>query len=722
MTHPFDLDQHRRIMRLAIALAALLTLGVSSAFAGGPIDACKPGVPFRWPNAGTNIPWNPDQGPLGPLTNAQATSLVGLAFNRWQSPSTSVSFARGMQLSVDVDITNFLPFFIPTAPDGLSAIVFDDTGEIFDLIFGPGSGVLGFAGPEWVNTDTCEVLEGVSFLNGAAFGVLQEALDVMVHEFGHYQGLGHTIVNGQILLGDTSGPTPFNTFPVPSLINRIETMYPFYFGPLAGMSTPDKDDVAAIATLYPSPTFFATTGTITGRILAANGRTPKPGFNVIARNIANPFDDAVSGISGAFTPDLSPHSPRAADYVINGLTPGATYAVFVDAILDGVFSVPAGILPGPEEFHSGKLESRRRRDDDPNRFEPVRAQAGRVADHVDIIFNGFEEGEPLPVLDESSIELSLPFTFSMCGSRYDEVFVNSNGTLSFGRPLRPFFDFFDNVPGFLAGPPQIAGLWDDLNPEAGGRIFFTEDHGDITVHFEAVPEFGGSTGGTGANTFSITLKRFFDQITIKYGSLTALDGLAGVSCGGAITSGFETPVDLSELADDFRINLLFQPAVFERFTPPTLTSPGSPNDLDNLTLRFTPTTDYSDAWAEPNNSLATARRIALPFSSIPIRRFTEMGREGDVDFYKFDARAGDVIVAEILSGQLDTVLGLYNRATGELLAFDDDSGPGLLSRIQFTIPADGEYALAVSTYPDVEFEGIGTGTGRYVLNVRKEAP
>ena len=498
----------------------------------------------------------------------------------------------------------------------------------------------------------------------------------MVHEFGHYQGLGHSIVNGQIVLGDATGPSPFDTFPLVSLANKIETMYPFYFGPAAGFSTPEKDDIAAIATLYPAPTFFGTTGTIVGRILASNGRTPKPGFNVIARNIANPFVDAVSGLSGAFTPDLSADSPLAGVYILNGLTPGARYAVFVDEILEGGFSAPAGILPGPEEFYSGRLESKRRDKDAPNQFEPVKVRAGAVADGIDIIFNGFAPGELLPIRDESSVELSLPFTFTMCGTKFNEVFVNSNGTLTFGTPL---VDFSESVPEFLAGPPQIAALWDDLDPGSGGGIFFTEDRGDLTVHYQAVPEFGGAGGPIGANTFSITLKRLFDQITLSYGELSATDGLAGVSCGGTITSGFETPVDLSSLADRFRINLLFQPAVFERFLSPTPTSPGSPNDLANLTLRFTPTTDYSDFWAEPNDTLARARRISLPFSSIPIARYTEIGNPGDVDFFKFTASAGDVVMAEILAGRIDTVMGLFNRTTGELLAFDDDSGPGLLS-------------------------------------------
>ena len=104
-------------------------------------------------------------------------------------------------------------------------------------------------------------------------------------------------------------------------------------------------------------------------------------------------------------------------------------------------------------------------------------------------------------------------------------------------------------------------------------------------------------------------------------------------------------------------------------------------------------------------------------------RFTELSTPEDVDYFRFQARAGQVIVAEILSSQIDTVLGLFNRATGELLAADDDSGVGPLSRLEFTIPADGEYAIAVSSFPDFEFAGGGEGgVGRYVLDVRVQAP
>ena len=707
----------RAAFRPVFVLATILFLA-PSAFAGGPLDVCRPGTPYAWANGGLNIPWNPDRGDLGPLTNAQAVSFVGLAFGQWDAlPSASTTYLQGAALPEDVTVDNFFPYIFAAAPDGLSAIVFDDTGEIFDLLFGPDSGVLGFAGPEWLNPSTCLIVEGYAFLNGPAFTTPQVALDILVHEFGHYQNLAHTVVNGQIVIGDTSGPTPNNTFPITSLANRIETMYPFYFGPAAGFSTPDKDDIGSLSSIYPSATFFATTGTITGRILASNGMTPKSGFNVIARNIANPFGDAVSSISGDMTRDYSPDSDLAGVYTLRGLTPGAQYAIFVDSIQEGGFSTPPGILPGPEEFYNGVSESGASTDV-PSQFTPVVAVAAVVQDDIDIIFNRFTPGTALPLTDDGAVVLALPFRFRMCGTAYEEIVVNANGTVTFGAPNA---DFSESAPEFLAGPPQIAGLWDDLNPPAGGSVTFEESRNGFTVKFTGVPERAPDGTGVGSNTFSITLRRLFSLIDVRYGALSAQDGLAGVSCGGAFTSGFEKPVDLSKKAGSF-INLLFQPAVYERFLAPTATTPGSPNDLANLSLHYTPTTDYFDLF-EPNGSLARARRISLPFDTIPVVRFTELSTPDDVDYFRFRAKAGQVIVAEILSSQIDTVLGLYHRASGTLVAADDDSGPGTLSRIRYTIPVDGEYAVAVSSFPDFEFDGGGEGgIGRYVLDVHVEPP
>ena len=93
---------------------------------------------------------------------------------------------------------------------------------------------------------------------------------------------------------------------------------------------------------------------------------------------------------------------------------------------------------------------------------------------------------------------------------------------------------------------------------------------------------------------------------------------------------------------------------------------------------------------------------------------------GDVDYYAFDAVGGRTLVAEILTGQLDTMMALFDSA-GTEIAFNDDSN-GLLSAINVEIPADGTYYLAVTTWPDDDFDGTGgntdpiSGQGRYVLD------
>jgi hypothetical protein len=321
---------------------------------------------------------------------------------------------------------------------------------------------------------------------------------------------------------------------------------------------------------------------------------------------------------------------------------------------------------------------------------------------IDVIFNAPQPGDPLAVGDDGSVELFMPFEFRLCGETYNSLFVNANGNVTFGAPDA---DFSESAGEFLSGPPRIAALWDDLNPSAGGLVTFAENKNRFTVIFDSVPEYEN----TGANSFTIELKRSANHIEIDYGGLTAADAIAGVSCGGAVTSGFETPIDIG--AKNGRINLHNQPAVFEVFNA------ANPVDLANDRLRFTGTTNYEDNWAEPNDSIADARDISLPFSSIPVKRFTEIEPSGgDVDFYRFDAPGGTSLVLEVLTGQLDTLIGLFDQ-DGNLVALDDDGGSGVLSRIVFPVPADGAYYLAVTTFPDVDFSGDGESGGRYVLDL-----
>jgi hypothetical protein len=615
----------RRLLPFSVAAFLLTWLLPIAALAGGPLEVCQPGVPFVWPGGGNNIPFNPDQGDLGRLTNAQAIAATQDAFNVWAAVSTStVTYVNAGTLAVDVTIENFLPFLFPAAPDGLSAIVFDDTGEIFELLFGEDSGVLGFAGPEWLDPASCTIVEGVSFLNGPSFDDLIAAKDVMVHEFGHYTNLAHTVVNGQNLaFDDTTGPTPFNTFG-DSPLTEIETMYPFYFGPGSGTQTLERDDVAMVSTIYPAAGSFASTATITGRILVSNG-AKRTGVNVIARNIADPFNDAVSAISSDFTRDYSQANAFTGVYTLHGLTPNAPYVVFVDQILAGGFSTPPAFLPGPEEFWNGAAESDDvTSEDNPSDFVAIQVAAGVTRTGVDIIFNAFRPGDPLPVGDDGFVQIFLPFEFKVCGATFDSVFINANGSLTFGAGSG---DFSETSPEFLAGPPRIAGLWDDLNNAAsgGGTVTFDQDHSSFTAHWDAVPEFPR----VGSNTFAITLKGSANHASIEYGDLTAVDGLAGLSCGGAVASGFELETKLRTVPHRRTINVHGRTAVFEQFTT-------GDNDLDGYELQFVNfKRGFSDVF-ESNNTIADATRIHLPLGTADADRFSAIDPVGDdVDYYRF---------------------------------------------------------------------------------------
>jgi hypothetical protein len=721
----------KRSRRIALGVLAAPLFIAMPVHAGGPLENCGDGVPFLWPNGGQNITWNADLGDLGELTKVQADTFVATSFGEWQNVATAtISYVQGPNLAVDVDETNFEPFLEATAPDGLSAIVYDDTGAIFELLFGPDSGVLGFAGPEFGDTATCTITEGFAFLNGPEFAPSDPLTgrSIMTHEFGHFSNLAHTQTNGGILLGiavgtpEPSGPAPNNTFGAPTVADFVnngllETMYPFFFGPQFGEESLALDDTTAISRLYPEPNYFATSASVSGSIFGPNGTTRLSGINVIARNVANPFLDAVSALSGDFTDATdSTASAVVGTYRFTGLTPGAQYAVYVDEILDGGFSTPPRLLPGPEEFHSGAAESN---SDPAGTFTPVVAAAGATRTGVNVIFNVPQPGQPLPVGDDGFVELFPDFPIDFCGRRFTSLFVNANGSITFGASSAAFSE---STLAHLSGPARIAGWWDDLNASAGGSVTFEETAGSFTVKWTGVPEFPT----TGSNTFSITINRknvigeflgaaVGNPFSITYGALSSVDGLAGYSCGGALTSGFERESDLSAIKGPIG-SLIPIPAIFEDFV-------GTGTEVFDLkgTLRFNGVNRIIDLTEllKRNDSISKATPLPrLPFDSANPAFATEIDPDrDDVDFYSFRVHAGDVLAIEVVRGSLDSVIGVFNADTGELLVTDDDGGGGLLSRLLLQVNADLKLAVAVSTFPDTEFVGIGETKGRYSLYI-----
>lgn len=378
-------------------LIALLALGLTTAaLAGGPIYTYDYAnrIPYAWTLSswpGGQVPIYTDLGSLGILTNAQANGLVANSASQWSSvPTSSFRATVAGDFSAiglpDVNVSN-IASVIGAHNGGGIQVVYDNDGHILQDYFGvPPTSVLGITDIEYVAVGRPEILEAWMVLSGPGVKADDPNGDgfagVVTHEMGHALNLSHSQANGAVvseILQDAPQPSgcaaPWTDAPFDP---EIETMYPFITAEPGGsgqfMATVEHlDDTGALSDLYPGPGWPGNKGTLQGQILDASGN-PVIGINVIARNIADPFHDCTSYISGqvskgAVGPDGS--------FVIHGLTPGASYVLYVDQLLSGAYSVPRPlVLPGPEEYFNGAAESGDPSTDDRCAWSPLTVTPG----------------------------------------------------------------------------------------------------------------------------------------------------------------------------------------------------------------------------------------------------------------------------------------------------------------------------------------------------------
>src|SRR5262249_61165346 len=88
-------------------------------------------------------------------------------------------------------------------------------------------------------------------------------------------------------------------------------------------------------------------------------------------------------------------------------------------------------------------------------------------------------GDKLTLGDDDSVRLALTFSFPFYAARYSELFVNSDGNVTFRVEDRA--SSARNVSRFLTGPPRIAATFDDLDPPSTGGLYRRADRKRLVV-------------------------------------------------------------------------------------------------------------------------------------------------------------------------------------------------------------------------------------------------
>lgn len=323
---------------ITTTLILIMTFWVASVGATGPRGVTDSGRPVKWPSVPVRLDLESDLSVRG----KDVAALVDDALGQWDGVTeANVSFDL-RDLGTAVDNTNACDFFFdvvacPDGPvtDGTNPLVIDEDGEIVADFFGASAKftTLGFASIIGSDPDSGNAIKGEAVFNAACLNGVEidpgcssvglsfsddDFTSFIVHEMGHFLGLDHSQVN----LDEATDADSAND-------DLITTMYPrFLVGNGANFKTPEKDDRIGLAQLYPASNFEATHWSIEGVALNATGSAEVQCANLVARNVSDPKVDAISALSGDFSP------PGTADgsFAILGLTPGESYTLDFEAI------------------------------------------------------------------------------------------------------------------------------------------------------------------------------------------------------------------------------------------------------------------------------------------------------------------------------------------------------------------------------------------------------
>jgi hypothetical protein len=314
--------------------------------------------------------------------------------------------------------------------------------------------------------------------------------------------------------------------------------------------------------------------------------------------------------------------------------------------------------------------------------------------------------------DDSSQQTIAPFEFY--GRRFTSLFVNSDGNMTFEEADNESTE--RGLARLASGAPRIAPFFADLDPSAGGRIFFDSASDATTITWCAVPGFDlPGTVTVQAVLFSNGALEF------RFGATTLASSIVALSPGRTETV---TPIDLrtgGQVTDAVAIAELFRPtpsldlvAASRRFYQ------SHPDNFDQLVF-FTDSTVVTDAFAFEStvqNAIAGTGLDVVDFSA-------ELGSAGSLQSVINMDRISKYpdAPAQKLFGE-NSALGILAHETGhrwlarlEFRNADRSISDQLLGRQRahwsFFMDTDG------SVMEGNEIEDLGGGSFRTVASTEK---
>lgn len=110
--------------------------------------------------------------------------------------------------------------------------------------------------------------------------------------------------------------------------------------------------------------------------------------------------------------------------------------------------------------------------------------------------------------DQVSGAVNIGFNFTFYGNTYNQVYVSSNGFITFTNTANSGCCEGQSLPDATAPSNLVAGYWEDLNPAASGTIKYetqgTAPNRKFIVEFSGVPHYGTTI----KNSFQIVLREF----------------------------------------------------------------------------------------------------------------------------------------------------------------------------------------------------------------------